>query len=50
VHPITAKTRDEQIGFIETEMTLAMMLMPKMILDYMRIFPESEEIAKAYPK
>ncbi len=45
----TAKTKDEQIQFIETQMTLIMMFMSKMILNYTRTFPESDEIAKSYP-
>jgi hypothetical protein len=31
-------------------MWLTMIIMSKMIMDYVRIFPESEEIAKSYPK
>ena len=46
----TAKTRDDQIQFIETQMSFVMMVMSKMILDYVKTFPESAEIAKVYPK
>lgn len=46
----TAKTKDEQIEVIETQMTLVMMFMSKMILNYTQMFPESDDIAKLYPK
>ncbi len=47
---ITAKTQNEQIKFIETQMTITMMILSKMILDYMNRFTESDKMAKAHPK
>ena len=46
---ITAKTSADQIELLEIQMKVTMIIMSKMILDYIRFFPESKYAAEKDP-